>query len=168
MDRRSFISSAAALVGSIRERDDFPIVAERTYLNSAYIAPIPRQVVAAGTAFLEAKSRRPLEVNNDLLAPDETLRRQFAALVNATPDEVGLLFSTAEGENIIAHGLDLKAGDNVVIDELHYPTEFVLSRAARREASQWRGRCQRLRAACRQPDADCVGGVGVASEWVSA
>jgi selenocysteine lyase/cysteine desulfurase len=135
VDRRSFVASTAAFAATIQKpgqlgvRRDFPIVAGRTYLNTAYIAPIPRQVVAAGTAFLEAKSRRPLEVNTDLLAPDETLRTQFAQLVNATPDEIGLLFSTAEGENIIAHGLDLKPGDNVVIDELHYPTEFVLYRA---------------------------------------
>jgi selenocysteine lyase/cysteine desulfurase len=38
------------------------------------------------------------------------------------------LFSTAEGENVVATGLGLKAGDNVVIDELHYDTEFVLYR----------------------------------------
>jgi selenocysteine lyase/cysteine desulfurase len=145
IDRRSFVASAAALAASavrsplalalpdgpdpLGVRAEFPIVAERTYLNSAYIAPIPRSVVAAGTQFLQDKSKRPLTVNDDLLAADETLRKQFARLVNATPDEVGLLFSTAEGENIIAHGLDLKAGDNVVIDELHYPTEFVLYRA---------------------------------------
>ena len=49
--------------------------------------------------------------------------------MNATADEIGLLFSTAEGENVIAQGLDLVAGDNVVVDELHYPTEFVLYRA---------------------------------------
>ena len=109
-------------------RADFPIVAQRKYLNSAYIAPIPRHVVAAGTEFLEHKSRRPLEVG-ELLGIDETLRKQFARLVNAAPDEIALLFSTAEGENVIAQGLDLAAGDNVVVDELHYPTEFVLYRA---------------------------------------
>ncbi len=149
LDRRSFVATAAGLAASaaakpaptpptgrtvLREddplgvRDDFPIVADRAYLNSAYIAPIPRQVVAAGTAFLEEKSTRPLTLN-DLLGTDETLRGQFARLVNATPDEVALLFSTAEGENVLAQGLDLQAGDNVVIDELHYPTEFVLYRA---------------------------------------
>lgn len=140
IDRRSFVANAAAwaaaavrtpqLIGPdpLGVRADFPIVAERTYLNSAYIAPIPRTVVAAGTQFLEDKSKRALTVNDDLLTPDETLRKQFARLINATPDEVGLLFSTAEGENTIAQGLDLKAGDNVVIDELHYPTEFVLYR----------------------------------------
>ena len=150
IDRRSFVAAAAGLAASavvgpaeaaaattggiagaddpLGVRADFPIVEGRAYLNSAYIAPIPRQVVAAGTAFLQEKSSRPLTLN-DLLGTDEHLRRQFAQLVNATPDEVALLFSTAEGENVIAQGLDLQAGDNVVVDDLHYPTEFVLYRA---------------------------------------
>ena len=149
LDRRSFVAAAAGLAAGsalpatppviapapppspddpLGVRADFPITSERAYLNSAYIAPIPRAVVAAGTAFLEEKSRRPLTLN-DLLGTDETLRGQFARLVNATPDEVALLFSTAEGENVIAQGLDLQRGDNVVVDELHYPTEFVLYRA---------------------------------------
>lgn len=139
MDRRSFVATTAATLAAVKVqmrtasdplgvRDDFPITAQRTYLNSAYIAPVPRAVVQAGSEFLENKAKRPLEVG-ELLGGDGRLRGQFAQLVNASPDEVGLLFSTAEGENIIAQGMDLKAGDNVVIDELHYPTEFVLYRA---------------------------------------
>jgi selenocysteine lyase/cysteine desulfurase len=144
IDRRSFLATTAGLAASaaippihaptqsdsdpLGVRDDFPIVASRVYLNSAYIAPMPRPVVAAGTEFLQNKSTRPLEVG-ELLGTCGAVRTQFARLVNATPDEIGLLFSTAEGENVIAQGLDLKAGDNVVVDELHYPTEFVLYRA---------------------------------------
>src|SRR2546427_3873180 len=36
--------------------------------------------------------------------------------------------ATSEGENIVTSALDLKAGDNVVVDELHYNTSFVLYR----------------------------------------
>ena len=109
-------------------RDDFRIVQSRTFLNSAYIAPIPRQVVAAGQAFLEEKATQSLQLG-PLLRKCGELRAQFARLIGAaSPDEVGLLFSTAEGENVVAAGLGLKAGDNVVIDELHYDTEFVLYR----------------------------------------
>jgi selenocysteine lyase/cysteine desulfurase len=149
LDRRSFVATAAAIAASaathpdpglamrtsdldssdpLGVRADFPIVTERTYLNSAYIAPIPTPVVAAGTEFLQNKATRPLEVG-ELLGICGKVRGQFARLVNASPDDVGLLFSTAEGENVIAQGLDLQAGDNVVVDELHYPTEFVLYRA---------------------------------------
>ena len=123
-------SASASPLGSsaLDVRADFPIVENgRTFLNSAYITPSPRQVVAAATAFAEAKSMRPMEVA-ELLQGCERVRAQFARLINASPDEVGLLFSTAEGENVVANGLDLKPGDNVVIDDLHYDTEFVLYR----------------------------------------
>ena len=53
---------------------------------------------------------------------------QFARLVNGGADGRGFLFSTGEGENVVANGLEWRAGDNVVIDELHYETEFVLYR----------------------------------------
>jgi len=150
LDRRSFVAAAASMAAAsvvrpsatvampservafgddpLGVRGDFPIVNERTFLNSAYIAPIPMQVVSAGHAFLEEKARRSFQLGPLLKKCDE-VRVQFARLIGAaSPDEIGLLFSTAEGENVVAAGLGLKAGDNVVIDELHYNTEFVLYR----------------------------------------
>ncbi len=147
-DRRSFIRAAASLAAvsaagplsasapssSVRGspddplgvRADFPIVGNQTFLNSAYIAPIPRQVVAAGQAFLEEKANHSFELGPLLRKCDE-VRAQFARLIGAaSPEEIGLLYSTAEGENVVAAGLGLTAGDNVVIDELHYDTEFAL------------------------------------------
>ena len=108
-------------------RADFPVVRTRTHLNSAYITPVPRQVVTAGQAFIESKSLRPISLGEMLKKTDE-VRGQFARLVNAGPDEIGFLFATSEGENVVANALDLGRGDNVVIDELHYETEFVLYR----------------------------------------
>src|SRR6476620_3998908 len=150
LDRRSFVAAAASMAAAsvvrpsatvaippepiaraddpLGVRGDFPIVNERTFLNSAYIAPIPMQVVSAGHAFLEEKAQRSFQLGPLLKKCDE-VRAQFARLIGAaSPDEIGLLFSTAEGENVVAAGLGLKAGDNVVIDELHYNTEFVLYR----------------------------------------
>jgi selenocysteine lyase/cysteine desulfurase len=150
LDRRAFVTTAASLTAAalsrpttavavppsfpervddpLGVRGDFPIVANRVFLNSAYIAPIPKQVVAAGHAFLEEKSTNSFQLG-PLLEKCDELRAQFARLVNAaSADEIGLLFSTGEGENVVAAGLDLKAGDNVVIDDLHYDTEFVLYR----------------------------------------
>jgi selenocysteine lyase/cysteine desulfurase len=119
---------ASAVSSPFDVRADFPITGNgRTFLNSAYITPIPRQVAAATAEFAQAKATRPMEVG-ELLRGCEKVRGQFARLINASTDEVGLLFSTAEGENVVANGLDLKPGDNVVIDDLHYDTEFILYR----------------------------------------
>ncbi len=109
-------------------RGAFPITAQTgVYLDSAYIGPVPQVVVDAGAEFLVAKANRPISLP-DMQAKADLVRGQFARLVNASPDEIGLLAATSEGENLVAHALDLKRGDNVVIDELHYQTEFVLFR----------------------------------------
>jgi selenocysteine lyase/cysteine desulfurase len=146
IERRSFIAAAASGVAAaihpaqamaapvdprrdpLGVREDFPVVDDRTYLNSAYIAPVHRAVIAASRAHVEAKSKGSLQVGA-LIGACETVRAQFARMINATPDEIGLLFSTGDGENVIANGVGLKAGDNVVVDDLHYTTEFVLYRA---------------------------------------
>jgi selenocysteine lyase/cysteine desulfurase len=108
-------------------RADFDAVRQGLYLNSAYITPSPRPVAAAARAFAERKAAKPIPLDEMLRKTDE-VRGQFARLVGAEPDEIGFLFATSEGENIVASALDLKAGDNVVIDELHYNTTFVLYR----------------------------------------
>jgi selenocysteine lyase/cysteine desulfurase len=108
-------------------RRDFPVVGEGLYLNSAYIAPVPLPVADAARVFAERKASKPIPLDEMLKKTDE-VRGQFARLVGAEPDEIGFLFATSEGENIVASALDLKPGDNVVVDELHYNTTFVLYR----------------------------------------
>jgi selenocysteine lyase/cysteine desulfurase len=108
-------------------RRDFDVVQGGLYLNSAYITPVPRQVADAARDFAARKASKPIPLDEMLRKTDE-VRAQFARLVRAEPDEIGFLFATSEGENIVASALDLKAGDNVVVDELHYNTTFVLYR----------------------------------------
>src|SRR5438552_15493684 len=108
-------------------RGDFPVVRTGLYLNSAYITPVPIPVVDAARAFVESKSQKPIPLDAMLKKADE-VRGQFARFIGATAEEIGFLFATSEGENIVSAALDLKPGDNVVVDELHYTTTFVLYR----------------------------------------
>jgi selenocysteine lyase/cysteine desulfurase len=108
-------------------RGDFPVVRDGLYLNSAYITPVPVPVADAARLFAERKASKPIPLDEMLKRTDE-VRRQFARFVGAEADEIGFLFATSEGENIVASALDLKPGDNVVVDELHYNTTFVLYR----------------------------------------
>jgi selenocysteine lyase/cysteine desulfurase len=141
--RRQFLgaTSGAAAIGALAEpaaahaqpgqplttRADFPAANEVAYLNTAYIGPIARPVVEAGRAWLEARARRPYEVG-EMFAKADEVRHRFASLINATDDEIGLLFATSEGENVVVDALDFKAGDNVVIDDLVYPSTPVIHR----------------------------------------
>lgn len=150
IDRRQFVSATASLaaVSAIAPSDslglrlpmtghaddplgvrgDFPILdSGRAYLDSAYIAPTPRQVAAAGAACIEAKSARPISVG-EMLGKANEVRVQFARLINADPDEIGFLFTTTEGENTVAANVPLAPGDNVVVDDLHYEGALVAHR----------------------------------------
>jgi selenocysteine lyase/cysteine desulfurase len=151
MNRRQFLGAASGAAGSaafaaanmdgyaqasgaktsdddpLGVRRDFPVVGEALYLNSAYITPVPAPVAAAGRAFADRKMNRPI-VLDEMLGKTNEVRGQFSRLINASPDEVAFLYATSEGENVLAGAIGLKPGDNVVIDELHYNTTFVLYR----------------------------------------
>jgi selenocysteine lyase/cysteine desulfurase len=140
LDRREFMVSAAAGVTEARKRaraalpravdvtsarEDFPAAARSAYLNTPYIGPIPRSVERAGIDFVRAKAEDPISLGAMLEKGNEA-RRKFADLFGASPIEIGFLFSTSEGENLVASALDLRPGDNVVVDDLHYTTTYVL------------------------------------------
>src|SRR5579864_923568 len=111
----------------LRVRGDFPALRDYTFLNTAYIGLIAEPVADAGRAWLEARTARPFEVGAMLAKSDEA-RHRFAQLVGAIDDEIGLLFSTTEGENVVVDALEFKAGDNVVIDDLAYPSTAIIHR----------------------------------------
>lgn len=116
---------AAAADDPLGVRADFPVVEEGVYLNCAYIAPSPVPVADAVRKFHDAKTRSPLSLPA-MMDEAAAARRKFGRLIGAAEREVGLLYSTTDGENIVARSLGLEAGDNVVIDDLHYQSTYVL------------------------------------------
>lgn len=138
--RREFIGSVSAAAALARPgsaspvassadplgvRGDFPVVEEGAYLNCAYIAPSPIPVVDAVRTFLDAKIRNPLSLGA-MVEEADAARGKFARLIGATEREIGLLYATSDGENIVSRALDCGPGDNVVIDDLHFQTTYVL------------------------------------------
>jgi selenocysteine lyase/cysteine desulfurase len=107
-------------------RTEFPITKYRAYLNTSAVAPIPKAVRQAGIEYLDAKMMQASGARNS--ERKDQARNRFATLFGAKPEEVSLLYSTSDGENIVASALDWKPGDNIVIDDLHFMTSFVLYR----------------------------------------
>jgi selenocysteine lyase/cysteine desulfurase len=145
IDRRRFLETTASLgLASIATerrtgaapadddplgvRKDFAVTQKETYLNSAYVGPMPDVVYEAAVQYADEQRLTPAIGLDISMERKESARRRFADLFGAKPEEVALLFSTSDAENIVTRALDLKAGDNVVIDELHFITTFVLYR----------------------------------------
>ncbi len=142
LDRREFIVSAATGVKAARSaaapfdpsaaRADFEAAARSAYLNTPYIGPVPRAVEQAGIDFVRAKAEAPISLGAMLEKTNEA-RQKFADLFGAALHEVGFLFATSEGENLVTSALDLRPGDNVVVDDLHYTTSYVLYKTLEKE-----------------------------------
>jgi len=133
LSRRDFlgVSATAALeplqrtVGTADDplgvRKDFPALRELTFLNTAYTGLISQAVVDAAREWTDTRARRTYTVG-EMLAKADEVRKRYAAMFGAGEDEIAFLSSTTEGENIVVNSLDFKAGDNVVYDDLVYPS----------------------------------------------
>jgi cysteine desulfurase/selenocysteine lyase len=106
-------------------RADFPIVQDTIFLDSAYTALSPQPALQAAQDFIAQKGIKPLSVGQ-MMGQSVMVRDLFAQLVGAGQEEIGLLYATTDGENIVTQALNLKAGDNVIIDDLHYRSSYVL------------------------------------------
>lgn len=108
----------------IRQQFVFP---ETTVpMNAANLCPSFRSV-AEQVALLTADIDQDCSFNNrskfsGLL---EDARALVAAQLNVTADEIALVRNTSEANNIINNGLDLAAGDEVIIWDENHPTNHV-------------------------------------------
>lgn len=103
-------------------RDDFAVCEDSIYLDTAYIAPLAEPVLKAGTGFLERRSRGTAGRVEDWLGLMDTLRSSVGEWIHAKPNEIAFTTNTSDGTNFVAGSLNLGPGDNVVMDELDYPS----------------------------------------------
>jgi cysteine desulfurase/selenocysteine lyase len=84
------------------------------YLDVAARGPLPNSAVKAAEAILHAQSIGSVP-KAEWLNLAETVRSKAARLIGALPDDIALTKNTAEGLNIVAAGLELKAGDRIIV-----------------------------------------------------
>lgn len=93
------------------------------YLNHASIGTTPRAVHEAHVGYLALCETSPsLYVWGEpwrTLA--EQIRSQAASLLGAAADDLAITHNTTEGFNILAHGLPLQPGDEVLFSDLNHP-----------------------------------------------
>ncbi len=103
-------------------RSRFPLLAEKTYLNSGSYAALADSVRAAFGRYLD--DRLEVGANWDVwVAKNEAVRRAVAGILRADPDEVAVTTSTTAGLNAVASALDFTGPrDTVVTTTLEFPT----------------------------------------------
>ena len=119
-------SARSSLDDPLGVRPSFPVTEELAYLNTASVGPIPIPVRDALHAYADGKMRR--RGGGSGPSPRQRAVSGFAGLFGADEDEIALLYSTTDAENIVASALDWREGDNIVVDELHFVSTYVLYR----------------------------------------
>jgi selenocysteine lyase/cysteine desulfurase len=118
-DRRALGSRAPASSAdlSLPRKADFAIPEGETYINSAYVHPMPLAGREALRRYAESRTGPVLDTHYDR----EHVKAEFASLINAKPSEISYVPNTSTGENLVVNGLRIVGSDsNVVTDALHF------------------------------------------------
>jgi cysteine desulfurase/selenocysteine lyase len=90
-------------------RDQFPLKKDPVFLNNGTMGPSPYVVIDAITAELQEVDRTAR------YGGWEDARPKIAKFIHAQPEEVSLTHNVTEGINVVACGLPLKRGDEVIM-----------------------------------------------------
>lgn len=106
---------------------EFPLRPEIVYLNHAAVAPWPRRTAEAVQRFAAENAEWGARHYPRWLTVEQQLREQLRLLLNAShADEIALLKNTSEGLSVVAHGLDWRAGDNIVTSDEEFPSNRIV------------------------------------------
>ena len=107
-------------------RREFPFDEARAPMNAANLCPSPR-AVADRVSELTRDIDRDCSFQNrgKFNRLREEAREAVASLLGVSGDEVALVRNTSEANNIVNAGLELGAGDEVLVWEQNHPTNNV-------------------------------------------
>ncbi|SEQ00659.1 aminotransferase class V-fold PLP-dependent enzyme [Neolewinella agarilytica] len=99
----------------------FPVTSQATYLNCASQAPLNTLGHERLQAFLQTETNPLGKKGFDR----NKVRELLSKILGGTPDEYALTTSTGVGIGMVAQGLELNAGDNIVLPEReHWNSAF--------------------------------------------
>lgn len=106
-------------------RDQFVMPPELSVMNAANLCPASRPVLEALTRESRSVDADPSPNNRARLMPEkEKTRVALAEFLRVTPDEIIITRNTSESNNMVSNGLDLKAGDEVLLHEDNHPSNL--------------------------------------------
>jgi len=94
-------------------------------LNAANLCPSSAPVLEAMYSYTKKLDREPSPAfRNEMHDAKEVTRKILARYLRVTPDEILLTRNTSESNNLVSNGVDLKAGDEVVLFGDNHPSNL--------------------------------------------
>jgi isopenicillin-N epimerase len=104
-------------------RKQFLMPPDLAVMNAANLCPSPAPVLEAVYRHTKDMDHDPSFENRDKMQQGkEEARRVVARSLRVTPEEIVLTRNTSEANNLVSSGLDLKAGDEVLIFSDNHPS----------------------------------------------
>ena len=106
-------------------RAQFLMPADVSVMNAANLCPSPAAVVDAMLAATRDMDRDPSFPNRVKMGEGkEATRRLLAEFLRVTPEEIVITRNTSEANNLVSSGLDLRAGDEVLLFSDNHPSNL--------------------------------------------
>jgi len=103
-------------------REQFLMPADLTMLNAANLCPSSAPVLETLYNATRDMDRDPSFDNRVKLGEGrENTRKLLAEFLRVTPEEIVITRNTSESNNLVSNGVDLKAGDEVIITADNHP-----------------------------------------------
>jgi selenocysteine lyase/cysteine desulfurase len=116
-------------------RARFLVPRDLNFLNAANLCPASLPAIEALEKNLRLYEASPSpETRTGLMKGREESRKLLAEALRVTPEEIVITRNTSEGNNFISSGLDLRAGDEVVVWADNHPSNL----------NAWRTKSQRF------------------------
>lgn len=104
-------------------RKQFVLPSDLAFFNAANLCPASMPVIEAAANGTRALDQDPSPaVKAGLQRERETARQRIAAFLRVSPEEVVITRNTSEANNLVSSGVDLQAGDEVVIFSDNHPS----------------------------------------------
>lgn len=125
---------------------DFPSLSSMTYLNTAAEGIPPRPVAEALKEYYQDKLLG-MDGRELHFAKWEAIKKEAAGFYGLSPEEVSVCSCSSEAYNLAAGALQLKEGDEVVINDLDFPSGCTpwLQHGCPAKVKVWRSRDGALR-----------------------
>jgi cysteine desulfurase/selenocysteine lyase len=109
-----------------RAADEFERETSSVWLNTAHQGRLPKRAALALSEAIEWKLH-PEALNSPerFIEIPHRLRRLLARIVGAREDDVVLANSASYGLHLIANGLDLRRGDEIIVAANDFPSDIL-------------------------------------------
>jgi cysteine desulfurase/selenocysteine lyase len=109
-------------IAEARDQEFSEATARHVYLNHAGVSPSPARVVRAVQEAAAVAGQDPMQhFMNHVLPARDAARLQMARLMGVDSENLALVKNTGHGLSLIADGLIMEPGDNVVLAACDYP-----------------------------------------------